>query len=143
MSKISEKAHILLEQYTTSKKEYVKKIVDTPPNVICQEYPQEAKYNRDKTFASLVDYIAELESTNEVCNDVLNAYDKQRSEIVKLSNDTVNKLIARAERAEQMITRLIGAGNILADGLDTYWQECYPQALGCWHALVTEWKAQQ
>ena len=50
---------------------------------------------------------------------------------------------ARAERAEAMVTRLIEAGNILADGLDTYWQECYPQALGFWNSLVTEWKERQ
>ena len=50
---------------------------------------------------------------------------------------------ARAERAEAMVTRLIEAGNILADGLDTYWQECYPQALGFWNSLVAGWKERQ
>ena len=51
----------------------------------------------------------------------------------------------RAERdeARAMVEKLIQAGNILADGLDTYWQECYPQALGFWNSLVAEWKERQ
>jgi len=82
--------------------------------------------------------IGELESTNEVCNDALNAYDKQRSEIVKLSNDTVNKLIARAERAEAMVEKLIERGLKLA--FSTTYQT---KEQSDWLALVTEWKARE
>ncbi len=75
--------------------------------------------------------------------DALQKYnDGAMDEIDKLEY-RITELEANKEKTEHMVELLIQAGNVLADGLDTYWQECYPQALGCWHTLVTEWKEQQ